>query len=414
MERSLSDIICENTDIKSLQKNVFLTKNPSNSLIPCNDGKARQKLDFAMIAQSFSTVLGGEYTPNPNHTNVQEDSKSLYGVWKDENKKDTTGTMEKELFNAMGVPQSVPKDTITQKFEKESKLKEENLEVPPTPAMQIPVEPSMKNDQNIKENEQFKLRPQEVPRPGLAEDIKQNNPNVPAEQPLPPQPMDLPPGAQANILPSDDNTIENTPDNPPMENVVQPSDRVPAEAPQPSPIPQTPDQGLAMNSPAPNEVPTMPLELEQQNASTFPPQVNVPQLEVTQYPLQSRDRNMLTSPENEQAPQNPQEVQQPDITSLIKEGGPPISLDGPRNNAPTQQETDPVTQPDDVKKIPNVAKQTSEAPQNVLPSEVRGLQGADIEQPPQPNPQNFEVKETMQGPSEPDSPKETEIHGDPY
>ena len=43
MQRSFSDIICENTDIKMLQKNVFLTKDETNPLVPCNDKNARAK-----------------------------------------------------------------------------------------------------------------------------------------------------------------------------------------------------------------------------------------------------------------------------------------------------------------------------------------------------------------------------------
>ena len=158
----------------------------------------------------------------------------------------------------------------------------------------------------------------------------------------------------------------------------------------------------------------MSLAPEKQDVSPFYSQVLAPQPDVTQHPLESSDRNMLISPENEQAPQTPQEVQQPDIPSPPKEEGPPKTSDAPQNNSPTQEETGPVPQPDDDKEILNIAQQTNEAPQNGLPPDVRSLQGPNIEQPPQPNTQNVEFKEKIQGPSEPDSPKETEIQGDPY
>lgn len=89
MERGLSDIICENTDIKMLQKNVFLTKDEANPLIPCDDKNARAKLDFEMIAKSFAGEYNGEYIANPNLGPVAAERSDRYGVWIDEHDKES-------------------------------------------------------------------------------------------------------------------------------------------------------------------------------------------------------------------------------------------------------------------------------------------------------------------------------------
>ena len=86
MERTLSDIICENTDIKMLQKNVFLTKDQNNPLIPCDDKNARAKLDFKMIAESLADVYNGAYDPNAVLPSVENEVSGRYGVWIDETK----------------------------------------------------------------------------------------------------------------------------------------------------------------------------------------------------------------------------------------------------------------------------------------------------------------------------------------
>ena len=146
MERSLSDIICENTDIKSLQKNVFLTKDASNSLVSCSDRAQRPKLDFEMIAKGMATVLGGEYTPNVNATNVNEDSTTQYGIWRDDSKIDGPGTAETQQSNIIGVAQPKTESATEQEPKNELKLQAENMGMPPTTAIEISAEPSMKND----------------------------------------------------------------------------------------------------------------------------------------------------------------------------------------------------------------------------------------------------------------------------
>ena len=84
MQRSFSDIICENTDIKMLQKNVFLTKDETNPFIPCNDKNARAKLDFGMIAKSFAGEYHGDYISNPDLSSMPIETNDRYGVWADE------------------------------------------------------------------------------------------------------------------------------------------------------------------------------------------------------------------------------------------------------------------------------------------------------------------------------------------
>ena len=61
MARRFSDIICENTEIQSMQGNVFLTASPSNPSIPCQDPN-RPKLDFNAIADSFINYGGPQPT----------------------------------------------------------------------------------------------------------------------------------------------------------------------------------------------------------------------------------------------------------------------------------------------------------------------------------------------------------------
>ena len=82
MERRLSDVICENTDIKSLQKNAFLTKGPDNPLVPCRDTNLRSRLDFLGLAKSLAVLLGAEFTPSAVPEENVSDLENRYGVWK--------------------------------------------------------------------------------------------------------------------------------------------------------------------------------------------------------------------------------------------------------------------------------------------------------------------------------------------
>ena len=131
MERSFSDIICENTDIKMLQKNVFLTKDQNNPLIPCEDKNARSKLDFGAIARSFAGIYNGEYNENPDLANIPVEKTDRYGVWSDEPKPEVVELQAKAEV----------KDDIN----KENTTKERNepiLQEPPSPDV-VPQSPNL-------------------------------------------------------------------------------------------------------------------------------------------------------------------------------------------------------------------------------------------------------------------------------
>ena len=82
MKRTLSDIICQNTDaIEALPLNVFLT---GNDLLPCND-PSRSELDFEVIARAITE----KYMTNPNVTDTTSTSEGRHP-----NVYETTSTSE--------------------------------------------------------------------------------------------------------------------------------------------------------------------------------------------------------------------------------------------------------------------------------------------------------------------------------
>ena len=131
MERSFSDIICENTDIKMLQKNVFLTKDQNNPLFPCEDKNSRSKLDFGAIARSFAGIYNGEYNENPDLANIAVEKTDRYGVWSDEPKPEV---VEQEA-----------KAEVKNDINKENTMKERNepiLKESPSPDV-VPTSPNL-------------------------------------------------------------------------------------------------------------------------------------------------------------------------------------------------------------------------------------------------------------------------------
>ena len=261
MERRLSDVICENTDIKSLQKNAFLTKGPDNPLVPCRDTNLRSRLDFLGLAKSLAVLLGAEFTPSAIPEENVSDLENRYGVWKNDSNENATGNGPTP---ELGTP--IPSYNIT-------------VIVPA--AAQEPVPPPLqKYESSINTDGPNIVGPQtegsyvgkEIDRqPNYQQDAQQKDaPNEIAQPTILPSPINVPPQPNLNVPPVDSTSIPQPEEHPTLQNIQQPkqpilTDLISPNEPLPEEIPATSDQEPREEShtePTPQPIPTLMVDTE--------------------------------------------------------------------------------------------------------------------------------------------------------
>ena len=261
MERRLSDIICENTDIKSLQKNAFLTKGPDNPLVPCRDTNLRSRLDFLGLAKSLAVLLGAEFTPNAIPEENVSNLDNRYGVWKNDSKENTTGNgPTPELgtpissYNTTAIVPAAAQEPVSlplQNYELSINTDGPNIVGPPTEGSYVGKE--IDRQPNYQQDLQQKDAPNEIGQPTI----------------LPP-PINVPPQPNLNVPPIDSTSISQPEEHPTLQNVPQPkqpilTDLIPPNEPLPEEIPATSEQKPKEEShtaPTPQPIPTLIVDTE--------------------------------------------------------------------------------------------------------------------------------------------------------